>query len=105
MLVLDQLGTSIRARPRTGPLKFIRVSKKGRSVVCRSRLIAILPNPFRAYTYKAGESGCRCPPGAATIFAGDDACRVPKRAQGLSWERRRGRARGQRRTPRGTAPT
>src|SRR5215469_763395 len=61
MLVLDQLGTSMRARPGTGPLKFIRVSKKGRPVLCRSRLIAILQNPFRAYTYQAGESGCRCP--------------------------------------------
>src|SRR6516164_9024349 len=62
MLVSDQLGTSIRARPRTGPLKFIRVSKKGRLVVCRSRLVAILRDPFRAYTYKAGGAVCQCPP-------------------------------------------
>src|SRR5262249_41322464 len=55
-------GTSTRARPSTGPLKFIRVSKKGRSVVCRSRLVAILPRPFHAYTYKTGEAVCRCPP-------------------------------------------
>src|SRR5579862_514526 len=46
MLVLAQLGASTRARPCTGPLKFIRVSKKGRSLVNRSRFAAIVARSF-----------------------------------------------------------
>src|SRR5215469_11916140 len=85
MLVLDQFGTSIRARPRTGPLKFIRVSKNGRSVVCRSRLVAILPNPFLACTYQTGEAVSRCPPVQPQFWLVTMLVGFQRTAQGLCW--------------------
>jgi hypothetical protein len=49
MLVFAGLGSSIRARPGTGPLKFIRVPNEGRSAACRPGIAAIVAAPFLAY--------------------------------------------------------